>query len=967
MTMVGSRKIIAFLSLLLLIGGAITFSAYARRNFYYYNMSGTQEERKNRCIADASPYSGAMFPSVNNYACDKATRTPQEGCAAWLSAPGKPGSTTINVTSVSGAAPLSVYGMCTDNTYNVTAALQVCQSERHSDSGCDTLEPSITLSSGNLMRGEWGYPESGGVVNGTLDIGKFIEGVAPVREGGYYVYTKPVWLWRLRVNPDGSSSNDVNPTIIKVKIGGAAPPPTDDLCGAWTPESYLSSNAYSGTTSVQMKIKNKESRFGAGGTEWSDGPVYAMPTDTIEWFTCYYPGVQATADTKVSSVDGIKVEEFDDLSETECMRPAPEAKFKLLHEASLPWENRFEITGVTTSASFNSVPFPISGGTNTPGDIMTQQNDNEEKVERHEAGGTFKEEVDTGVPLKADIEVVDEFEEVATATGICKNKYKNGPTAEATVVREDSGLSHDEATAIVPYNFVNSTSITLSSDPVFSGEKVKIGSVQYRVGMKYNGKTQATYATQVPGAKFKLVAYVSSTPGGTPSNDSNGCTAVAGLGSKQCLELVEKEDAGELHSIESDGDLYTDAIGSVSDWSGREYNAFDAAAGDYMCIVSAISPADSGSDENITIDYNKWQYSTPACAVIAKKPTFQVWGGSLYSADSIKANKSTKWNIYNEYCNYSASGCVFRMDGTDTVFKKTGGDNSKITFMPWTEESLVLKDGVTSTVASGAATGLNSNEAGAGNKASFSKMSALSFANFGSGSIGTDEVGNSGIDSGIKDREALIDYWADGIESETFRPGKDEIKFTSDTNNDTILIPSTTIRFAYKKGNITVGGTVPKGVTYLIKSDGTVTINGDIVYDDSGYTQISEIPKVIIYAKNIKINCTVNRIDAILITSIAGDINTCPSTGDYNAEERSHQLKIFGVAITDTIDLARTYGNAANKDGAQIDSYGMPSDGAAAEIFDYDTSIFMWAQSVSGSANTDVLQTAYQHEVAPRY
>ena len=916
---------------------------------YGRDFLGRYSGKYDECVNESNY---GYYRSVYDYACVAAARTDtlQEGCAAWLSAPGSPGSTTIDIPTASGVAPLAVYGMCSDNSGDTTKRLWIAD---NTDNG------SITFSTQGLERGPWGEPKS---IDATLDIARFISGLTPEREGDSYVYTREVILSRER---GSNNSQDWEPAIIKVRVGDYTPPPVGDLCELWTPESYINSNELEGTTSVNIKIRNTAARFnGVGYGDWNDAPaespIYAKPGDTLEWFTCYYPGVQATHETQVSSVsiDGgeqTKVDDYKDLSKTECMKPLPEAKFKELKEAVTPWENYYGLSGWAGALG----PFNADVG-----DIATSSQDVYYETSKGSAGTEgIQETASTGKPIYAKVEEVDElFEEVTTATGVCKNEYKNGPLYEASVT---SGPASDTAYANVPYNFTNSISVSVKrteNGVVYAGDKITLDSVYYRVEPRDNGATKDKYATQVPNAKFKLVAYVSDSGTGSPkkTGSGDGCGVVSKVG-ELCVEVVKETETTTLNSAPN---LSSGEYGTVSgrgidgsEWfkSQKEYNVFDAEAGKYMCFVAAIWPASSGGDTNMTGSDGNWQYSAPSCLQIAKKPTFQVWGGSLYSEKGIVANVSTKDIIYKNYLS--------------NKWEKFVNGVLNIEFMSWVEESLVLKEGVTSTVASGAATGLNSNKAGAGNKASFSKMSALSFANYGSGSIGTDEVGNSGIDSNLKenkDREALIDYWTNGDTTKNVADGGHLNLGSPGSMAKTIPKDNAIIRFS-QGGNFSVSGTVVKGVTHLVKSSGTVTIDGNIRYDDSGYTQISEIPKVIIYAKDIKINCNVNRIDAILITSKDGNTTTCSGAGDYNDSNRSKQLRIFGVAITDVIDLGRTYGNAANSTGAKKDDYDMPSDGAAAEIFDYDTSIFMWAQSVSGSANTDVIQTAYQHEVAPRY
>ena len=66
--------------------------------------------------------------------------------------------------------------------------------------------------------------------------------------------------------------------------------------------------------------------------------------------------------------------------------------------------------------------------------------------------------------------------------------------------------------------------------------------------------------------------------------------------------------------------------------------------------------------------------------------------------------------------------------------------------------------------------------------------------------------------------------------------------------------------YYYSNGDLIVSGgmanIIGEGVTRMIKSEGTVLMNNDIVLynSDYEYTSISQIPKVIVYAKNIKID-----------------------------------------------------------------------------------------------------------------
>lgn len=150
--------------------------------------------------------------------------------------------------------------------------------------------------------------------------------------------------------------------------------------------------------------------------------------------------------------------------------------------------------------------------------------------------------------------------------------------------------------------------------------------------------------------------------------------------------------------------------------------------------------------------------------------------------------------------------------------------------------------------------------------------------------------------------------------------------------------------------------------------NGTITINGDIKYSGS-YSTIDSIPKVIIYADNIIINCDVERIDAVLIAK--GKIETCPfAEGDekknnLGSPARSVQLRINGAVIAGgSVSFDRSYGAGTGANSM-----------IPAEIINMDPSWYLWAADsigVSGASmehdNTEGLMIpTYTCELPPRY
>ena len=154
---------------------------------------------------------------------------------------------------------------------------------------------------------------------------------------------------------------------------------------------------------------------------------------------------------------------------------------------------------------------------------------------------------------------------------------------------------------------------------------------------------------------------------------------------------------------------------------------------------------------------------------------------------------------------------------------------------------------------------------------------------------------------------------------------------------------------------------MPNMATRVVKATGSITIAGDIYARSTNLTSSTQIPKIIISAAgDIRINCNVSRIDAILISG--GTVHTCngyssETQNALNSRERSlSQLVINGVIIANTINPARTYGNAIGNQS-----------GTPAEIINYDTSSLIWAHSMAEASESSVMTTVYQHELAPRY
>lgn len=932
------------------------------------------------------------FHSVQ-YACSEAVEpghgNGQNACASWL---GSSASSTsqevwIYVTEGQTSAPIYVYGMCTDIP-NTSAEMY-------------TLFDGGSISIGNFTRGApWGNVTSRA---GTINIPAFKNGANVYTSGTTKVYWRVVGL--IRGHSD-AQSYDYDTYRIYI-VESEAEPQVENLCQAWMPSSYPDSNENSGTTSMVVKAINTAGRFPAGESgDWHhdgpgglQGPIYAMPSDNIRWHSCYYPGIQTTARTEVSDINGVMVnggangsgsyEPYESLVyEDTCMGYNPVVGYKQLYvgynDNFGEWQNKYWFTKTEIAAN-NVHESPEFG----PGEYQWrtdfERDDNRSmgQTKGNDVGRTLTQEGITGFPRAASIggrtpshDVIRQrpvscytdaeiaaFQEAdpnwedpigcVEDFVLCTNSFANAIKPSSV----DISQAKDSARVIVPYNYQNTTSSSIKTNMVYSGETVEIGDINAIVGQRNNAtRTYATYATVVPKAEMRLFMYVSAGPGGGGGTAGDATCDQIG-GAKQCLE-VERTSLTDLNSGGNLGGS-TETI-----WSNKTYNAFDASAGDYICFVAAINPEQTSGDEDTGEGGNgQWQFGNAACKVIYKKPTFQVWGSSMYvKGGKVDTNIANKRYLYNNYYSGKTNLCK-----NGNCFKPTSYSGVNY-FGSWVEEGLILNTATTSTLASGAAFGYasvnNFEKAGNSTKTTI-RISPLTFSNI-MDTAGTG-VGNSGIGSKMTNNpHDLIDYWIGDLTNY-------KTNMTNLWGGKRRMLESASGRKIYyidgtkdtgTNSNITIGSyNVPSGTTYLIKTEKNVTINGNLKYQDPDRGLISNVPKVVIYASNVDISCNVDEVDAIIIAT--GTVNTCYNgTSDVNASIRSRRLKVFGVVVANSVKLERTYGVAA-WNGSMND--GRTTDAEAAEVFDYDSTIPMWSEFMGSSAETDTLQIVYQHELAPRY
>ena len=142
----------------------------------------------------------------------------------------------------------------------------------------------------------------------------------------------------------------------------------------------------------------------------------------------------------------------------------------------------------------------------------------------------------------------------------------------------------------------------------------------------------------------------------------------------------------------------------------------------------------------------------------------------------------------------------------------------------------------------------------------------------------------------------------------------------------------------------------------IIRSTGNVTINGNITYADGSLSN-SNLPQLVIIARNIYIAQDVTEVNAWLVASGPGGVvNTCGTTNSYTGLSSNlcnAQLRINGPVIAQRLYLRRTAGGDAG------------SRNAPAEILNMRPDAYIWAQNYASGSSS--IKTMHIRELPPRF
>ena len=458
------------------------------------------------------------------------------------------------------------------------------------------------------------------------------------------------------------------------------------------------------------------------------------------------------------------------------------------------------------------------------------------------------------------------------------------------------------ASAKVPYNYINTTEITNDNN-----KEVMYAGEVFKVNYNYNINPKKNNLTM-------------------NSGDRNYATSVGNpkWRLKVSINGGAWVETSEVSTRTSDFDvplnkMYDGKVGENAVKLSSDINVPDVPAGTKICVKSVIFPQASGADSNLNGDGNGlWAESSEKCFTVAKKPSLQVWGGNMYTGGKITTSVSEKGLLANT--NYPP-------------YQIEGNTGKKYVFGSWAELGVIANASVTK-FASGASTGYPLGS----QVTNFCERVPLTIANRPCSSNVTGSIGTSAaLNNAASDKESIINKL---MVEDVYKYSMNDL-----TLNESVTAGHGEVKVVYARGN--------------------VTINQDITYVGS-YKGLSDVPKVVVYGKNIVIGCGVSKIDALLIAeekivtcdNFEGDLSNVEQKAESHINERvnSNQLKVNGAVLANKLIANRTYGAAPGADSV-----------TSAEIINFDPTLYLWgtAGDSSGRSSTQ-LEVTYLHELAPR-
>jgi len=352
----------------------------------------------------------------------------------------------------------------------------------------------------------------------------------------------------------------------------------------------------------------------------------------------------------------------------------------------------------------------------------------------------------------------------------------------------------------------------------------------------------------------------------------------------------------------------------------------DEVAGTKYCFAFSLYPSKSDQGNNSDSAgsdavYNHSTFNPSAnCITVVKKPKTQVLGGDLMVGRKFTTGSATS--------NISSS--------TSVVASKAYGS--------WVEYG-IFATGSINGIGSASAFSSKSSLNNVSNTCGYSKLSFNNSSSYNSACSSI--IGKYNTNRSIPD---LVSSFPKATS-----PSSPILSGNADLGN--IMNNSTYKSVVYGSSgtiNITSSAEIQKGKWIVINASGsTININGNIKYTNGPFTDVKDIPQVVIIAADIKIAEGVTNIDAWLIAQ--NTIDTCSGVGtNLSSAVCKDKLTVNGPVMANSLLLRRTAGAGTGS-----------TTGDPAEIFNLRADAYLWS-SVRAKA-TGIVKPVYVTELAPRY
>ncbi len=557
----------------------------------------------------------------------------------------------------------------------------------------------------------------------------------------------------------------------------------------------------------------------------------------------------------------------------------------------------------------------------------------------------------------------------------CNGWYSYGIIGTRHPVRfRDYGNRVSVANVYIPYNFRTSdTSSINAGSTIYAGETVSsafTASVLPVVNSSIKSTTSA-YATVYPGdirVEQFIIGPNSSIPAQTSGVLPIGSSMCSYFGGTQCGTIP----------VSNTGNNWKNAEGRYNGWTwsmSATYNVpNNADIGSKYCVAIGMTIANShpnGDSGTVSGWHNfdgRWRVSL-SCRTIAKKPNFQAWNANLYTFAGINTAIASKYE----------GAALGTNSSPDRIFGS------------W-EEYLAISKGDITGFASGAALGYEGSTmritGGHSPTGNFCDLSHMSISNENCNHVGLSKIN---LNNAILSR--MVTRYSPASTSMPVNSGVNiNVAAASPLSNTTT--GTRTGEYVMTSGDGVINGTIVRGANsplLVIRVPGTLTINSNICYgsgtcqgydnalvlggrNSQRFSNLSELPQVIIIANNINISENVTQLDAWLVAlGSSGVINTCYqlNIGASSSDTCSKTLIVNGPTIANDLVLNRTAGAYTRSTWVQNNGPGasnnLTDDGSMtpAEIFNLRPDAYLWGYQQS--QNFSQATITYSRELSPRY